>query len=110
MEIIEKKNKKMPINKLPFGSVIKRDNYYWIVVDKWIENNTTMIVNLDDGVYDYVKGEEVEVVEQAKLIIGQDIRGLSYQTSLTGRPQNLDIKTINLVLHFILLYDILQLQ
>lgn len=71
MEIIEKKNKRMPINKVPFGSVIKRDNYYWIAVDKWTEDNTTMIVNLDDGDWGALsEGEEVEVVENVKLIIG----------------------------------------
>lgn len=71
MEIIEKKNKRMPINKVPFGSVIKRGNYYWIAVDKWTEDKTTMIVNLDDGDWGVLsEGEEVEVVENVKLIIG----------------------------------------
>ena len=71
MEIVHEGNKKMPINDVLFGSVIKIEDDYYIVVDKWMENKKTVVVNLDDGSYAYInEGQRVELVEKVKLVIG----------------------------------------
>ena len=71
MDIVHEENKKMPINEVLFGSVIKMEEGYWIVVDKWMENKKTVVVNLEDGSYAYLnEGQYVEVVEKIKVVIG----------------------------------------
>ena len=71
MEIVYEGNKKMPINDVLFGSVIKIEEDYYIVVDKWMENKKTVVVNLDDGSYAYInEGQRVELVEKVKLVLG----------------------------------------
>ena len=71
MEIVHEGNKKMSINDVLFGSVVKIEEDYWIVVDKWMENKKTVVVNLDDGSYAYInEGQRVELVEKVKLVIG----------------------------------------
>lgn len=70
MKIKEKKNKKMSLKEVDWGSVIKLGGYYWMVVD-YLVDSRIMIISLDDGSYDLVDGnEEVEVVEKIKLVIG----------------------------------------
>lgn len=69
MEIIEKE-KRMSIEEIPSGSVIKVDNAYWIVTDKLVDD-AIMIINLADGDWLFMTANEVaEVVEKVKLVIG----------------------------------------